>query len=107
MTEILEISDVIVDYNPDTLERCPVHKEAALERLRAGGAGRAAIRIVERLPDVEGTLDPDVVDALLVSAHAELQRLWEEFLIGARVKALLLALVRAIDQDRGGTANDS
>lgn len=52
---------------------------------------------MERLPDVEGTLDPDVVDALLVSAHAELQRLWEEFLIGARVKALLLALVRAIE----------
>ena len=33
MTEILEISDVIVDYNADTLERRPVNKEAALERL--------------------------------------------------------------------------
>lgn len=31
MTEIIEISDVLVDYNADTLERRLVHKEAALE----------------------------------------------------------------------------
>ena len=45
MTEILEISDVIVDYNADTLERRPVHKEAALERLRRMFPDRIGLNI--------------------------------------------------------------
>ena len=95
MGEPLEITDVLVDYDPNTLERRPVTKRAAIDRLHASGADRFALRIVDDLPEKNGAIDPDVVDRIMVEAHAEMQRLWEPFLHGRRVGLVLGALVRA------------
>lgn len=91
----LEISDVVIDYEPGTSRRRPVRKARALERLREGGASRRAVRLVQALPEVGGVLDPGAVDAMLVRAHAEMQRLWEELLHGQRVARVLRALLAA------------
>lgn len=87
-SEMPEISDVIVAFDPETRERLPVLKRAAMHRFEHLGNRRAA-RIVEAIPDRGGVLDPDAVDALLLRAHAELQRLSEEFEHGRRVAELL------------------
>jgi SAM-dependent methyltransferase len=86
-----EISDLVVDYDPDTLVRRPVPKARVLATLRGHGM-RAAQRIVEAFPAREGVLDAAHVDAVLVSAHLELQRLHEEFLMGYRVSEVLVAV---------------
>lgn len=92
----LEISDVIVEYDPKTLARRPVEKRVALERL--GIAPTWARRIIEDLPEREGVLDPEAVDARLLTCHAELQRLWEELRHPARVARLLRAAVATLRQ---------
>jgi SAM-dependent methyltransferase len=99
--ELLELSDVIVDYDLATLTRRPVEREAAARRLEALGQRRAA-RYVRGLPAVDGVLDPDFCDAVLLRAHTELQRLNEEFLQADRVRRLLLPMLQAL-RDSGVT----
>lgn len=95
MNEPAEISDHVVDYEPDTLARRPVRKADVLGRFEALG-DRFALRVLRRLPERGGVLDPDAIDALLVRAHCELQRLSEEFQQGRRVLGLLRPLVDAL-----------
>lgn len=97
----LEISDAIVDYDVDTLERLPVRKEDVLRDFREAGNPRAA-DIVAALPATAGILDPDHVDRLLIGVHCELQRVSEEFQHGQRVAELLGPLLRALRD--GGVA---
>ncbi|MCB9640752.1 MAG: class I SAM-dependent methyltransferase [Myxococcales bacterium] len=92
-----EISDVIIDYDPSTLERRPVKKTAALAHFPPK---TRAYRIIQGLPtDEADILDPQAISALFINAHNEMQRLWEEFRHGARVASLLVPLVRVL-QDR-------
>jgi SAM-dependent methyltransferase len=93
--ELLEISDLIVDYDIATLERRPVDKNAILTKLRNAGDNTAA-RVVEAMPANNGTLDPDYVDRLLVRVHCEMQRLSEEFQHGRRVLELVQPMLAAL-----------
>lgn len=93
--ELLEISDLIVDFDPHTLERKPVEKQQVIDKLRTVG-DRSAARIVERMPAVGGVLDVNYVDQLLVRVHCEMQRLSEEFQHGRRVQELLKSIVQAL-----------
>jgi len=93
--EPLEISDLIVDYDPVTLARRPVLREEAAGRLETNGQRRAA-RYVRSLPAAGGVLDQRACDAVLVRAHTELQRLNEEFLQADRVRQLLLPLLATL-----------
>lgn len=102
MADTPEISDLIVAYDPETLERVPVRRDEVVARFSALGC-RGAARQVARIPAPNGVLDPAAVDALLVEAHLELQRLNEEFLVGHRVLEVLrpaLAALRAADAPR-------
>ncbi len=90
-----EISDLIVDYDPETLARRPVLKSAVLDRFRAVG-DRQAVRIVRAIPDAGGILEAEAVDRLLVRVHCEIQRLWEEFEHGRRLLEILGPIVRAL-----------
>jgi SAM-dependent methyltransferase len=92
-----EISDVIVDFDPVTLERRRVVKQDVIGRFAAAGNARA-VRVVEKIREVDGVLDPSAVDDLLIAAHREIQRLSEEFEHGRRVLEMLgplLAVARA------------
>jgi SAM-dependent methyltransferase len=94
---VLEISDLIVAWDPGTQTRRQIAVADVTERLRAAGDRRAA-RIVERMPTSDGLLEPDPVDRLLVRVHTELQRLGEELHIVRRFVELLgplLAVARA------------
>jgi SAM-dependent methyltransferase len=99
--EAVEISDLIVDYDPRTLARRPVRKEDVVARYRAIGR-RSAIRVVEAIPDRQGVLDADAVDATLIRCHCEMQRLWEEFQVGLRVLTVLRPMVSAL-RESGAT----
>ncbi len=91
-----EISDLILDFDPITLARRPVARAQVVEAFRRRNNRRAA-NIVARLPvDDRGDLDPDAVDRLLLAVHSEIQRLSEEFLQGARVKAILAPTLQAM-----------
>ena len=90
-----EISDVIVAYDPATLERLPVRQSDAIAALD-GPLSRYAQGVVRDIPTVDGVLLPEAVDALLVRAHSELQRLWEEFFHGPRIAELLTAIVNGL-----------
>jgi SAM-dependent methyltransferase len=97
-----EISDLVVDYDPETLERRPVLRADVLARLEEAGESRP-IRVVRSLPAPGGVIDPDVVDGVLVRSHLELQRLHEEFRVGAFVRDLvrpMLDLVRRVSSER-------
>jgi SAM-dependent methyltransferase len=98
----LEITDVIVDYDPETLARRPVRKADAIARLRASGGSALACELVADMPDADGILDEAAVDRLILRAHTEMQRLWEMLLHGRRVAALVGAIVAALE--RRGTA---
>lgn len=93
--DIPEISDLIIDFDPDTLQRLAVRRETVVSRFEELGRRREA-SIVARLPVVDGILDPLAVDAVLLRAHLELQRLNEEFQQGPRVLELLAPTVRAL-----------
>lgn len=95
MGDLLEISDLIVDYDVETLERRPVRRDEVVERLRANGQRRAA-RYVATLPATDGVLDAEACDGVLLRAHVELQRLNEEFLQAERVRRVLLPLLDAM-----------
>ena len=89
---VLEISDEIVAYHPDTLERLPVRVEDVLTRCRAHGDRRAEA-IVRALPAHDGWLNAQQVDRLLIRVHCEMQRLSEELQHGRRVGELLRPLL--------------
>ncbi|MFT3772841.1 MAG: class I SAM-dependent methyltransferase [Minicystis sp.] len=93
--ELLEISDLIVDYDPDTLEARPVRRDDVVARLADNGQRRAA-RYVAALPAAGGILDRAVCEAILLRAHVELQRLSEEFLQADRMRLLLVPLLGAL-----------
>lgn len=98
MDERPEITDLIVDYDVETLERRPVKKAAVLQRF-AEENDRQAQSIVRALPtDASGVLLPDAVDALLIQVHCEIQRLWEEFEHGARLLGVLAPTIRCLQQ---------
>jgi SAM-dependent methyltransferase len=93
----LEISDLLVDYDVETLEARPVRRGAVVDRLEHNGQ-RWAARYVAGLPAPGGVLDRDVCEAILVRAHTELQRLSEELLQVDRMRLLLLPLLGALRQ---------
>ena len=94
-----EISDEIVSYDPSTCARAGVRK-GEVERLFESLGNRRAARIVRRLPERDGFLDPDAVDRLLVTVHCEMQRMSEEFQHGRRVLELLKPLAEAVGARR-------
>jgi SAM-dependent methyltransferase len=94
-TEGPEITDLIIDYDLESLRRLPVRKSDVLARLEEWD-DRFAQRIVQRIPDRDGVLDPDAVDRLMIAVHAELQRMSEEFEHGRRMRELLVPIVDAL-----------
>lgn len=92
LSELLEISDLIVDFDVETLARRPVLRAEVIEQFQRVGDRRAA-RIVANMPATSGVIDPDYVDRLLVKVHFEMQRLSEEFQHGQRVFELLVPLL--------------
>jgi hypothetical protein len=90
-----EITDLIIDYDPVSLERRRVRRDEVVATLRAQGMNWGA-RVAAGLPERGGWLDESQVDALFVRVHAEMQRLWEECLQGERVRALLVPLLAAL-----------
>jgi len=95
---IIEVSDLIVSYDEQTLKRLPVRRDDVVEALQTHQASRLAHRVVRSIPDVDGVLDGRVVDNLLVKAHLELQRLEEEFLHGQRVLRALRAVFDVLER---------
>ncbi len=95
-----ELSDLILDTDPVTLERRPVSRATVHAVLEAHGM-RAARRILDRIGGGD-TLDPNEVDGVLVRAHAELQRLAFEFRNGERGLMLLRPLLDVLRRDRAG-----
>ncbi len=93
--DALEISDVIVDFDPDTMQRRLIFKQAVVDAFSAQ-ANRRAARIVAALPERNGILDPVVVDRVLLTAHYELQQMSEEFYHGQRVYEFLRPLLQAL-----------
>jgi SAM-dependent methyltransferase len=89
----LEISDEILSFDPDTLQRVPVRKSAVLDKFRSN---RRAARIVRAMPDRDDILDPDAVDRRLIRVHCEMQRISEEFQHGQRVAELLRPILDAL-----------
>lgn len=89
----VEISDEILSFDPDTLQRLPVRKSAVLEKFRSN---RRATRIVRAMADRDDILDPDAVDRRLIRVHCEMQRISEEFQHGQRVAELLRPVLEAL-----------
>jgi SAM-dependent methyltransferase len=94
-TGILEISDLIADWDPVTGQRRAVRRSAVLQQLAAAGDDRGA-RIAARIPSSADVLDPVAVDRLLVRVHTELQRLSEELRMGERIAEVLMPLIAAV-----------
>ncbi len=97
-----EISDLIIDYDPATLERKRVKKADVLARLRDEGRS-TPLAVAETLVAADGVLDEHEVDGVLVRSHLELQRLHEEFRVGATMRLLLapmLDLLREATKER-------
>src|SRR5262245_49913434 len=92
MRDLLEISDLVVAFDEDTLAPRPVLRDEVVARLAANGQRRAAA-YVRGLPASNGVLDHEACCAILVRAHTELQRLNEEFLQADRVRRLLLPML--------------
>ena len=84
MSELLEISDLIVDYDPQSLVRRDVRRSEVVHRLRQTGQYLAA-SIARQIPADNDVLNQDAVDLMLLRAHSEIQRLSEEFSQGERV----------------------
>ena len=91
-----------MDYDPLTLARREVVKREAIDRLRDASMPARARRIASRLAARGETFDPDAVDGVLVRSHLELQRLHEEFRVGALMRQLL---VPVIDSSRPHTTD--
>ena len=92
---VLEISDLIVGWDPATRARRQIVVADVAGRLRAAGDYRAA-RIVQRMPASGGVLDSESVDRLLVRVHTELQRLGEELHMVQRFVEILAPVLAAV-----------
>lgn len=92
-----EITDLIVQHDPQTLRRLPVRKQELLE-VFSRFHNRQALRAVLALPDNAGILDDRELDVLLLTVHWEMQRLAEEFYHGRRVWELLRPVIASIRQ---------
>ncbi|MCA9630557.1 MAG: class I SAM-dependent methyltransferase [Myxococcales bacterium] len=91
-----EITDLLIRYDPDTLERGRVRRDVVVDFFEQTG-NRQAARIARKLPaDSAGYYEEPEIDALFVEVHTELQRLHEEFLHGERLLNLLRPLVEAL-----------
>lgn len=90
-----EITDLIIQHDPQTLARRQVRKADVLEVFARFG-NRRALRAVEGLPERDGFLDDRCIDRLLISTHWEMQRLAEEFYHGHRVWDLLRRVIATI-----------
>lgn len=90
-----EISDVIVDYDVETLERKPVERDRAISVFKEIGNERAA-KIIAAIPHEQGILNAQAVDKLLLRAHYELQRVSELMEHGRRIADLLNPLVQSV-----------
>jgi 2-polyprenyl-3-methyl-5-hydroxy-6-metoxy-1,4-benzoquinol methylase len=90
-----EISDKIISFDPETLERQPVNKNEILELFRSLN-NHSAVRIIQKIEDLNGTFDPDVVDLLLIRVHYEMQQMSEEFQHGQRVAEILRPILNAL-----------
>ena len=97
-----EISDAIVSFDPNTLQRQPVKKADVLDQFREL-RNHEAVRIVQQIPDQDGLLDPAAVDKILITSHCEMQRMSEEFQHGKRVAELLKPILNALRH--GGVQN--
>ena len=93
--ELLEISDSIVDFKRTSFDRLAVRKAATVKQLLRTGDMSAA-RLVQRMPEEQGCLDADYIDALLVRVHCEMQRLSEEFQHGRRVYESLCFMISVL-----------
>lgn len=91
-----EISDLVVDYDPATLARLDVRRDAVLAKLEEHRMG-TAIAIVSGWPHQGGILDRAFVDGVLLRSHMELQRLSEEFQQGPRMKRLLVPVLDTLE----------
>lgn len=91
----LEISDLIIDFDSETLDRRPVAKQPVVDAFLAE-RNRQAAKIVSALPDRDGILDPGAVDQTLLTAHYELQQMSEEFYHGQRAYEFLRPLISAL-----------
>jgi SAM-dependent methyltransferase len=96
----VEITDLLWAVDPGG-RRSPVRRDGVVARLVASGQRKAA-RIVLRMPEVDGVLDSQHVDALGLRVHRELQRLGEELQFGRRVAASLVPIVARL-RAAGGT----
>jgi len=94
-----ELSDLVVDYDPDTLERRDVLLDTVLSRLPSPASAR---RVARSLAADGGVLDRARVDAVLVRSHLELQRLHEEFRVGALMRDLVAPMIAVARQRAGG-----
>lgn len=92
---VLEISDLVAQWDARTGERVQVRRAEVVDRLHAAGDGRAA-RIVRRMPVTGEFLDPFAVDRLLIRVHTELQRLNEELHMAQRFAELLVPMLTAV-----------
>ena len=87
-----EISDLIVQYDLATLERIPVQREEALQKCFSWYARS----VIASIPHNDGILCEATVDRMLLEAHQELQRLWEEFFHAQRIASILKTLVKSL-----------
>ncbi len=105
MTDLLEISDVVVRFEQASngvIVRRPVLLEEARNRLRATRQWRA-LWVLNTLPVRDGGfLDETGVDRILQHSHLELQRLHEEFLMGEQASRVLAPLVQTLSSSKGG-----
>ncbi|MFP4601096.1 MAG: class I SAM-dependent methyltransferase [Persicimonas sp.] len=97
MSELWEISDLVVDYDPESLERRAVKRSTVVSTLRDNGQ-RWGARIASQIPARDDVLDPVAVDHVLLRSHAEIQRLSEEFCQDQRVWTLLGPLIECLRQ---------
>jgi SAM-dependent methyltransferase len=93
--DLPEIADLLVSYDPVTLERQPIHKEDVAQAFRQRGQTWAA-RIVGGFPEKNGMLDAAALDFLLIQVNTEWQRFSEEFQIGRRLAQVLRPLLRVL-----------
>jgi predicted O-methyltransferase YrrM len=90
-----EITDLIVQHDPHTLQRVKVRKQEVLDTF-SRYSNRQAMRAVEELSEQEGILDEKEIDRHLLKVHWEMQRLAEEFYHGHRVWELLRVVIASI-----------
>src|SRR5215212_9076395 len=97
-----EISDAIVSFDPNTLQRRAVKKTDVLDQFREL-RNHEAVRIVQQILERDGVLDAAAVDEILITSHCEMQRMSEEFQHGKRVAELLKPILNALR--KGGVQN--